>query len=177
VINPAPLEIDGTAYAPGQTALSSSDDGTLKLWNLSTGEALRTLQGHTKAVRSVAINPAPLEIDGTTYSPGQIALSGSDDGTLKLWDLSTGQVLHTSSMATHVLWMAWRSAWMAKTALSGSKDRCPDTASEAHACRDGEQRIFQSLPLVYGASPTAIVAVAKASTSAAISTCSAMTFS
>ena len=55
---------------------------TLKLWDLTSGKELRTLNGHRFAVNSVAIAP-----DGRT------AVSGSDDGTLVRWELSTGKAL------------------------------------------------------------------------------------
>ncbi|MEM6406665.1 MAG: hypothetical protein AAF669_08780, partial [Pseudomonadota bacterium] len=67
-------------YSPdGQFALSGSEDGTVRQWDLATGAEIRSLQRHTDWVRSVA------------YSPdGQFALSGSDDGTVRQWDLTTG---------------------------------------------------------------------------------------
>ena len=67
----------------GRTALSASNDHTLKLWDVATGKLLRTFEGHTSQVVAVAISP-----DGHT------ALSGGDDETL-LWDLSTGKLLRT----------------------------------------------------------------------------------
>jgi len=68
----------------GHHALSASDDCTLKLWDLATGQARRSFSGHAGPVHAVAILP-----------DGQRALSGSTDGTLKLWDLTTGLVLRT----------------------------------------------------------------------------------
>jgi WD40 repeat protein len=68
--------------ADGSRALSGSWDNTLRLWDLATGETLRTLQGHTRRVSAVAV-PAD----------GSRALSGSWDDTLRLWDLNTGQCL------------------------------------------------------------------------------------
>jgi WD40 repeat protein len=49
------------------------------LWDLETGKSLRTLEGHTDGVSAVAV-----------LADGHRALSGSDDGTLRLWDLETG---------------------------------------------------------------------------------------
>jgi WD40 repeat protein len=75
------------AIAPdGRTALSGSGDKTVKLWELSSGREIRTFQGHTSSVYSVAIS-----LDGHT------ALSGShgDNGTLKLWDLLSGRDIRT----------------------------------------------------------------------------------
>jgi len=78
-------EVYLVAISPdGKTALSGSDDKTLKLWDLSSGKTLHTLEGHRGGVYAVAISP-----DGKT------ALSGSNDNTLKLWDLSRGKTLHT----------------------------------------------------------------------------------
>ena len=48
------------------------------------GELIRTLEGHAGAVRAVAMSG-----DGTR------AVSGSDDTTLKVWDLTTGRLLRT----------------------------------------------------------------------------------
>jgi len=64
------------AFSPdGNTVASGSLDGTVRLWNASTGALVRTLAGHTDWVRSVAFSP-----DGNTIA------SGSDDGTIVLWE-------------------------------------------------------------------------------------------
>ena len=60
------------------------DDGTLKLWDLESGQLLRTIEGHTERVNAVAVLP-----------DGRRALSGSRDRTLKLWDLESGCCLAT----------------------------------------------------------------------------------
>ncbi|EIE27458.1 WD40 repeat-like protein [Coccomyxa subellipsoidea C-169] len=67
------------------TILSSSRDKTILVWTLTREEgnygfAKRSLKGHSHFVEDVVIS-----------SDGQFALSGSWDGTLRLWDLSTGQ--------------------------------------------------------------------------------------
>ena len=94
----------------GRTALSGSDDKTLKLWDLATGRELRTFTGHSGRVKSVAISP-----DGRT------ALSGSEDKTLKLWDLATGRELRTFAGHAHSVSSVAISP-DGRTALSGSED-------------------------------------------------------
>ncbi len=70
--------------ADGRYALSGSPDWTLKLWEVSTGQCLRTFEGQSSSVNSVCLS-----------TDGKYALSGSDDETLKLWEVSTGQCLRT----------------------------------------------------------------------------------
>jgi WD40 repeat protein len=71
-------------YSDGRRAISASYDRTLKIWDLETGQALRTLEGHTDTVNAVA-----------AYANGRRAISASEDKTLKIWDLETGQTSRT----------------------------------------------------------------------------------
>ncbi|KAJ7470513.1 WD40-repeat-containing domain protein [Mycena latifolia] len=107
---------------------SGSVDSTIKVWNLRTGGAF-TLRGHSDWVNSVQLwdsNPgarssrssslSTLEEGGTAspspcstapqIDPGKMLFSASDDGTIKLWDLTlrtcvrvfTGHVGQVQSM-------------------------------------------------------------------------------
>ncbi|MDB9395750.1 WD40 repeat domain-containing protein [Microcystis aeruginosa] len=62
----------------GKTLVSSGADNTIKLWNVETGQEIRTLKGHDNSVSSVNFSP-----DGKTL------VSGSADKTIKLWNLGT----------------------------------------------------------------------------------------
>ena len=105
------INVESVAIGPdGRTALSGSQDMTLKLWDLASGENLRTFTGHTGFVWCVAIAP-----DGRT------ALSAGYDKTLKLWDLASGKELrtftgHSGSVNSVAIGPDGR------TALSGSQD-------------------------------------------------------
>jgi WD40 repeat protein len=69
----------------GRRVLSGSGgDDTLKLWDAATGAFVRTFEGHSHAVRSVAFSP-----------DGRRVLSGSEDNTMKLWDVATGALVRT----------------------------------------------------------------------------------
>lgn len=73
------------AFSPsGQYALSGSgfSDNSLRLWEVATGREVNTFSGHTGDVNSVVFSP-----------DGRYALSGSGDNTLKLWEVSTGNLL------------------------------------------------------------------------------------
>jgi WD40 repeat protein len=52
------------------------------VWDLATGEQLRTLNGHSDSVNAVAVT-----------ADGKQAISASRDNTLKLWNLETGEVI------------------------------------------------------------------------------------
>src|SRR5207248_7676156 len=66
------------------SALSASLDNTLKVWDLESGQELRTLAGHSSIVYGVAVT-----------ADGRRAVSASEDKTLKVWDLESGQELRT----------------------------------------------------------------------------------
>ena len=74
--------VQGVDISPdGRTLITGSDDGMLRLWDIASGELLKTLDGETDSIREVAFSPN-----------GQTALAGSNDGSLILWDMATGQV-------------------------------------------------------------------------------------
>ncbi|WP_413174371.1 protein kinase domain-containing protein [Anabaena azotica] len=75
------------AYSPnGQTLASGSADDTIKLWDVTTGNLLQTLSGHSYRV---AFSP-----DGQTLASINREIT---DETIKLWDVRTGNLLQTLS--------------------------------------------------------------------------------
>ncbi len=67
-----------------QILATASADRTAKLWDVSSGNCLRTFTGHQNWVFSIAFSPN-----------GQTVASGSHDFTVKLWDIKTGESLKT----------------------------------------------------------------------------------
>lgn len=73
--------VNSVAVSPdGKWAASGSDDKTVKIWDLETGQCRATLKGHTDRVNSVAITP-----------DGKRILSGSNDKSVRVWDAGSGR--------------------------------------------------------------------------------------
>jgi hypothetical protein len=72
----------------GTTLLATgSADSTIRIWDPTTGQHLRTLTGHTNWVRSVAF--------GTLTDGATLLATGSLDHTIRIWNPATGKHLHT----------------------------------------------------------------------------------
>lgn len=83
-----------TVHWPTWRALSGSDDGSLSLWSLKTGECQqRFIRAHIGMVFSVFVD----------WSLGRV-LSGSFDGSLKLWDLNSGKCVVTFPGHPRAIW-------------------------------------------------------------------------
>jgi len=68
--------VSSVAFSPNGRILASGGDDAVRLWELTTGLEVRTIQG--LSVSSVAFSP-----DGNTLASSYL------DGTIKLWDVSS----------------------------------------------------------------------------------------
>ncbi|NES89773.1 MULTISPECIES: serine/threonine-protein kinase [Okeania] len=106
----------------GQNVVSGSADETIQVWDLRffskvendiilISNLKNTLTGHSNEVWSVAISP-----------DGQTIVSGSEDKTIKIWDLATGSLKNTLTGHTWVVTSIAISS-DGQTIVSGSDDK------------------------------------------------------
>jgi WD40 repeat protein len=76
----------------GRWLVSGGQDSTVKIWDLKSGNLLRTLYGHNAKISSVAISP-----------DGRYIASSADDGTARLWDVYGGQGMRDLSGHTRLI--------------------------------------------------------------------------
>jgi WD40 repeat protein len=84
-----PGKLLAIALSPTAPILASSSGTTIRLWDLQSGQPMRTLTGHIDIIPTLGISP-----------DGQILISGSADKTIRLWDIHTGQRLGSLSLHT-----------------------------------------------------------------------------
>jgi WD40 repeat protein len=91
--------VNAVAIVPGGfLVVSASNDKTLRVWELETGQLVHILKGHSDRVTAVAIAP-----------DGRRAVSAARDKTLRIWELETGQLVGT---------LQSRSDWLPAVAIA-----------------------------------------------------------
>ncbi|WIM93010.1 protein kinase [Actinoplanes oblitus] len=94
----------------GRIAVSGGRDGTLRVWDLASGECRRTLTGHTGAVLSVAAS-----------GDGRTVVSAGRDKTVRVWELDSGRCVRTLTGHDSLVYAVAVSA-DGRRAVSGARD-------------------------------------------------------
>ncbi len=77
--------VNAISWSPGGSVLASaSSDSAVRLWDVASGNELRTLTGHDGQALSVSFSP-----------DGSLLASASSDATARLWDVASGKLLRT----------------------------------------------------------------------------------
>ena len=84
--------------ADGRRAVSGGADGTVRVWDLATGKQIASASQRTAALltRSGKTHPSVSQRHPflSISADGRRAVSGGDDGTVRVWDLETGAAVH-----------------------------------------------------------------------------------
>jgi WD40 repeat protein len=90
---PEPNPITSVVFSPdGKQALLGRADGTIEQVNLTDGQKIRTMTGHTSAVTGLLFHPS-----------GTLAVSCSKDGSIRLWNPANGTLIKT--LTDHTAWV------------------------------------------------------------------------
>ena len=88
--------VSGLSWTLDNRLVSSSEDGTIKVWNMVTYDQDLVLGDTTSPYLSIAV------------SPNGLLASGNGNGIIELWNLSTGKIISEFyNNASPVLTLAW----------------------------------------------------------------------
>jgi len=79
----------------GETIVSGSMDGSIRVWDIKTGKLLKIFQGHKKWINTVAIS-----------QNGEMIVSASSDKTIKVWNFKTGKLIKTLQVYSNIISVA-----------------------------------------------------------------------
>ena len=106
-----PSEVRSVSFSPdGQWIASGSEDKTVKIWSVESGECVTTFNGHSLSVSSVSFSP-----DGASI------VSGSHDNTVKVWSVESGECVTLNGHSYGVLSVSFSPD--GKHVASGSFDK------------------------------------------------------
>ncbi|MBW3543364.1 MAG: hypothetical protein KY476_24180, partial [Planctomycetes bacterium] len=83
----------------GGVLVSAGLDHTLRVWNATSGERLRSLDHHTAAVHDLSVRPATA---GSEHAGPPMVASVSDDRTIRLWQPTIGRMVRFVRLAEAV---------------------------------------------------------------------------
>jgi WD40 repeat protein len=118
----------------GKTLVSAGDDQSVRVWDVESGELVRSLNQHTRSVNAVALRPA----DGGL----PMVASAASDRTIRLWQPTIGRMVCYVRLESEPLNIAWLN----------------DGSRIVAACVDGrirvidpvEVKVTQDLPAIDG---------------------------
>ena len=166
VVTPAPLEIPADARRPDrmlqmghtgqitavafspdrQRLATGSDDSTVRVWDLATGQEQLTLGGQQKIITAVVFSP-----DG-----GRLA-SGSADGKFVVADASTGKAVYSRDFHQWVDAVAFSpdGQYLAVSVEQSEEEEQSRATIQIYRADTGEQ--FRTLPLSWSSAPQLVI--------------------
>jgi len=136
--------IDTNYSATTPLFASASQDRTVKIWDLGTGESVGVLRGHKRGVWSIAFSPpstpAISNDDGVASGNKGMAVTGSGDKTVRIWSLNDYTCLRTFEGHTNSV---LKTIWLPVSA-SADKKRGSRGVQVASAAGDGLVKVWDA---------------------------------
>ncbi len=124
--------INSIAFSPdGTLLLSGSDDQTIKLWDVGRARLIRTFEGQTTDVTSVAF-----------LGDGKRIASASGDG-IRIWDRQSGRLLVTLTKFAEGEWMAITPEGYFAASKNGAKKLILVRGYETYSIDQFYQRLYR----------------------------------
>lgn len=162
VVTPAPLEIPADARRPdrmlqmghtgqitalafspdGQRLATGSDDSTVRIWDLATGQEQLTLGGQQKIITAVAFSP----------EGGRLAF-GSADGKFVVADANTGKAVYSRDFHQWVDAVAFSpdGQYLAVTIQQNEEEEQSSASIQIYRADTGQE--FRTVPLPWSSAP------------------------
>ena len=99
----------------GDSVISASKDGDLKVWDYKNGRELETLKGHNEWIYALAVSPDQKRL-----------VSGALDSSLKIWDLDTYECLQDLVGGSVLVYVMGMTVGGSNDTSKGNKDAIND---------------------------------------------------
>ncbi|ETN98982.1 WD-40 repeat-containing protein, partial [Reticulomyxa filosa] len=92
------LTIQFSPFTDGKYLCSGSSDNTIRLWDVETSKSLHVFNGHSNYIQCVEFSPLQSNSKDTNKigvigGAGYTICSGSNDNTIRLWDIENTKQL------------------------------------------------------------------------------------
>ncbi len=87
---------NGADWSSVRNLIAAGDGNAVEVWDASNWQLRSTLKGHSQRVNSVSWSP-----------DGKRLASGGDDGTVKIWDITSGQNIASVDLVGIINNVAW----------------------------------------------------------------------
>jgi WD40 repeat protein len=116
------------------------DDGSVQVWDVTTGERIATPEGHSGAIQQVLFNP-----DGRSF-----ATMGFTDGTLRIWDAQTFEQIDMQRSAGGMWYMAYNAVGTALAYSAFERNQSDNSLISSTVSlwdfASGENRVVAEMP-------------------------------